>query len=378
MTLGKKSLTFVAQLSFIACVIVLLLGVKPAEAQIRTVTVSPVPGNPTASGTALRNALAGIAAPSSTDRWLLKIEPGIYDIGTTALPMRSWVDIEGSGVVVTTIRGSVDALATNYEGTINGADNAELRLLTVEAQGSSSIAVANIAVSPRLYRLKLVATAANAWGVRNTGGSAPLIDECDVFVTGSGTSGTFATGILFKGVPPAGRRSSILRSTITVSGSATNYGIHILNAQTVTLIRDSRMDVVGGSTTYGIYAAPNGAWTGNESLQIRNSEISSAGGSSASYGINVVDPVLLNFDINGSRVMGHVSPVTYGILQGGQGVVGIQGSSVTGFTQTLQSAGNVSIASTLLQGGQATALGWIGCMGVWDENAIFYAQGACP
>lgn len=378
MTFGKKYLVLPAQLSIVACMIAQLLGANPASAQpIRTVTVSPVPGNPTASGTALRNALAGISAPSSTDRWLLKIEPGIYDVGTTALPMRSWVDIEGSGVGVTTVRGSVDAFATNYEGTINGADNAELRLLTVEALGSASIAVANIGASPRLYRLKLVATAANVWGIRNTNGSAPLIDECDVVVTGTSTSGTFATGILFKGFPPAGKRSSILRSTIAVSGAATNYGVNMLNAQTVILIRDSRMDVVGGTTTYGISAAPNGAWQGNESLQIRNTEISSAGGSSASYGIYVVDPALVGFDINVSKVWGHVSPVTYGIVQG-QSVLGVQGSSVTGFTQTVQSAGNVSIATTLLQGGPATAQGWIGCMGVWDENAVFYAQGTCP
>ncbi|MEA2562894.1 MAG: hypothetical protein QOH06_4398 [Acidobacteriota bacterium] len=378
MTLGKKSLTFPAQLPILVCVAILLLGVNTAEAQIRTVTVSPVPGNPIASGTALRNALAGISAPSSTDRWLLKIEPGIYDIGTISLQMRSWVDIEGSGIGVTTVRGSVDALATNYQGTINGADNAELRLLTVEAQGSSSIALANIAASPRLYRLKLVATAANVWGIRNTNGSAPLIEECEVVATSTSTSGTFATGILFKGFPPAGKRSSILRSTIVVSGAATNYGVNMLNAQTVTLIRDSRMDVVGGTTTYGISAAPNGAWSGNESLQIRNTEISSVGGSSASYGINILYLAWISFDINGSRIWGHVSPLSYGIVQGDQGPMGIQGSSVTGFTQTVQTAGSISIASTLLQGGPATAQGWIGCMGVWDENAIFYAQGACP
>jgi hypothetical protein len=153
----------------------------------------------------------------------------------------------------------------------------------------------------------------------------------------------------------------------------------MLSAQTLTLIRDSRMDVVGGTTTYGILADPNGPlWQGNEGLQIRNTEISSAGGSSASYGINVVDPAWIGFEITGSKVWGHVSPVTYGIVQGGQGSLIIQGSSVTGFTQTVQAAGNVSIASTLLQGGPSSALGWIGCMGVWDENAVFYAQGACP
>jgi hypothetical protein len=353
--------------------LLILFAAETALAQIRTVLVSPVPGNPLASGTALRSVLAGIPSPSSTDRWLLKIEPGIYDIGSTSLPMRSWVDIEGSGIGVTTIRGSVDSLS---DGTVNGANNAELRLLTVEAQSNFSIAVANIAASPRLYRLKLIATAVTAWGIRNVNG-APLIEECEIVVTSTSTSSTVATGILFKGLPPAGVRSSILRSTIAVSGAATNYGVNILNAQPVNLIRDSRMDVVGGTTTYGISATPNGSWVGQENLQIRNSEIYSSGGSSASYGIKLEFGTLMTLDINNSRVWGTGAPTTYGIVQLGNAPMGLQGSNVVGFTKTIDSDSNVSIASTMLNGGPTTVLGWLGCMGVWDENGVFYAN-YCP
>ncbi|HEV8582444.1 MAG TPA: hypothetical protein VGX68_25535 [Thermoanaerobaculia bacterium] len=357
---------------FLGFLILCLAG--PASAQIRTVLVSPVPGDPVGSGTALRNALTGISSPSSTNRWLLKIEPGIYDVGSTSLQMRSWVDIEGSGIGVTTIHGSVDS---SLDGTVNGANNAELRLLTVEAQSNFSIAMANIAASPRLYRLKLIATAVNAWGIRNTDGSAPLIEECEIVVTSTSTSSSFATGILFKGFPPAGVRSSILRSTIRVSGAATNYGVNMLNAQTVTLIRDSQMDVTGGTTTYGIAAAPNGPWLGQENLKIRDSEISSAGGSSASYGIKLEAGTFVALDINNSKVWGHVAPTTNGIVQLGDAIIVLQGSSLVGFPNTVQTASNISIASTLLNGGPATASGWIGCMGVWDENAAFYAN-SCP
>ena len=354
--------------------LLVLFTAETAAAQIRTVLVSPVPGNPVASGTALRNALAGIPSPSSTDRWLLKIEPGIYDIGSTSLPMRSWVDIEGSGIGVTTIRGSVNS---SSDGTVNGANNTELRLLTVEAQSSNfSIAMANITASPRLYRLKLIATAVNAWGIRNIG-SAPLIEECGIVVTSTSTSSTFATGILFKGFPPAGVRSSILRSTIAVSGAATNYGVNMLDAQTVTLIRDSRMDVAGGTTTYGISAAPNLTWVGQENLQIRDSEIGSAGGSSASYGIKLEAGTFVALDINNSKVSGNVAPTTNGIVQLGNAPMGLQGSNVVGFTQTIDSVSNVSVASTMLNGGPITVSGWLGCMGVWDENGIFYAN-SCP
>lgn len=86
----------------------LLLTSTTATAQIRTILVSPVPGDPVASGTALRNALAGIPSPSATNRWLVKIEPGTYDVGGgTSLAMRPYVDVEGSGIEATTIRGVI-------------------------------------------------------------------------------------------------------------------------------------------------------------------------------------------------------------------------------------------------------------------------------
>jgi hypothetical protein len=367
----------------------LLLGAGTVSAQIRTVLVSPVPGDPVASGTALRNALNGISSPSSSNRWLLKIEPGIYDVGTVSLVMRPFVDIEGSGMGVTTIRGS----AVDFNGTIHGASSAELRLLTVEAAGNASsvpgpIAMANYqGASPRLYRVKFstTGTAPTAWGIRNSN-STPLIEECEIIVNSTGTNSS-AYGLMFRNDPrsggcelPAGR-TSILRTKIAVSGPGTNHGLAMAGGQFVSEIRDSRMDVNGGNTTYGIYAWKDSAscdWLGSEALQIKNTEILTSGGSSASYGVKiesgVVPPVRLSFDIVGGRVWGS----NYGIVQGGPNPIGIQGSSVLGFTKTVETAGNISIATTLLYGGPATAQGWIGCMGVWDENAIFYAQGACP
>jgi hypothetical protein len=66
----------------------------------RTVVVSPVPNDAVASGTALKNALNGITNASQTNPYLLKIEPGVYDLGSlqfSRLDMKSFVDVEGSG-----------------------------------------------------------------------------------------------------------------------------------------------------------------------------------------------------------------------------------------------------------------------------------------
>jgi hypothetical protein len=349
----------------------LLLGAETAGAQIRTVLVSPVPGNQLASGTALRNALTGIPSPSSTDRWLLKIEPGIYDVGTTQLQMRSWVDIEGSGIGMTTIRGSV--LPEN--ATIHGANNTELRLLTIEAIPNidGATAMRNDSASPRIYRVKF-STTGGTWGVRNFS-STPLFEECEITVTGLSPGSAY--GVSFRGILPGGSRSSILRTKITVSGAGHNHGVSTRDGLFITEIRDSLIHATGGSTARGVHGLFQLLWSGQELLQIRNTEIQSWGGSSASYGIDLDAGTWVNLEITGSKIWGHLSPTTYGIRQAAGAAMGMQGASIVGMTGTIETAGSAAIASTMLNGGPVTAGGWLGCMGVWDENGVFYAQG-CP
>lgn len=380
MALCKSSPRF-RQLQTLLLGFLILFAAQAAAAQIRTVLVSPVPGDPVASGTALRNALAGISSPSSTNRWLLKIEPGIYDVSATPLQMRSWVDIEGSGMGVTTVRGSVQPFAPN-KGTVNGASNAELRLLTVEATGNSTVteAVAMYnggGASPRLYRVKLVAQASDgAWGMRNSQ-SAPLLDECEITASATAAA-SIAYGIEFTEFEITGQRSSILRSKIAAANATFNYGVTFFTAQTLTEIRDSRIDVTGGTATIGIYAHTlSGLWTGQENLVVKNVDISSFGGSSESYGVFLGSGTWVGMDISNSKVWGHVSPTTYGIRQQGTAAIILQASSVVGFTKTIDSVSNVSIASTQLYGGPVTVAGWLGCMGVWDEGGVFYTN-SCP
>jgi hypothetical protein len=191
------------------CAAIAILLVFPAlsQAQTRTVLVSPVAGNPVASGTALRNALAGIQSPSSSNPWLLKVEPGVYDVQFNPLVMRPWVSIEGSGIESTTIRGSVGSdlshVPAQFFGVVEGADNAELRNLTVENSGNGEhrVAMVNRAVSPRVYRVRLITQGEESkslWGMVNLGfggGGAPMLEEIEVRVTG----GRFTTGIEYQG-----------------------------------------------------------------------------------------------------------------------------------------------------------------------------------
>lgn len=351
MSLRRKLRPSSAFLCSLILAFALLFGVASAQAQIRTVLVSPVPGNPTASGTALQTALAGISSPSSTNRWLLKLEPGIYDVGSTPLQMRSWVDIEGSGIGVTTITGSVPVSST-FDATVFGADNAELRLLTVEATAntaSSAIAMGNYSASPRIYRVKFSTTAGTAWGVRNSS-SATLIEECDIAVTSTGSGDAY--GVIYRNFPTD--LGAVRRSRINVSGSANNYGVFLANTLAIEEIRDSRLDVTGGVNARGLYTDSNGWSTSGDILRIKNTEINAAGGSTASYGIDFSVPLVL--EITESKVWGTGSPATYGIWQSAfaNEQVILQGSWVIGFTQTVSTNNPATITGTVLQGGAVT------------------------
>ncbi len=63
----------------------------------RIVVVGPVGDgtNTSNNGLALLGALAAITTASATERWLIKLEPGEYDVGTNTLAMKRFVDIKG-------------------------------------------------------------------------------------------------------------------------------------------------------------------------------------------------------------------------------------------------------------------------------------------
>jgi len=98
-----------------------------------------VPGDTVASGNALWNAINGITGASATNPYLVKIEPGTYEItgiGTHgAVFMKDYVDIEGSGQNVTTIHGA----PTNGGDIVLSASYAELRDLTVINEGTGDV-----------------------------------------------------------------------------------------------------------------------------------------------------------------------------------------------------------------------------------------------
>ncbi len=163
-------------------------------------------GTPLANGTALRAALAGITGATATTPYVLKLEPGVFDLGTATLTMAPFVLIEGSGQRVTMIRGqNMDP----FGGVVVGVDNSEIRDLTIEHANSTTAAPAQAFYTQASLLLS------------------------NITVRTSGAPGV-SYGMIFNSMG-----SSILEN-VTVdarSSSASSVGIAIYNGATPRLVR---------------------------------------------------------------------------------------------------------------------------------------------
>jgi hypothetical protein len=241
----------------------------------RTIVVSPTPGNPLASGAALQAALDSITGNSSSDRWLIHLEPGIFDLGAGAsLAMKPYVDIEGSGEGVTTIIR--DGGFTRGEATVVGADNAEIRLLTIESRGVGSWAIALLLDHTDTRASHVTAFAHDgsltyAIFAETSTGSVEYSH-----VRASSTVG--ATGI----IADAGSSVTVRSSRVVVEGQGDTIAIY--SGQSTTRILDTTAEAYGTGTVMALYAAGQGDVPNSQTTFAANSEFI-AGPAAESFGV---------------------------------------------------------------------------------------------
>lgn len=306
-------------------------------------------------------AIDSITDASASNPYLVKIMPGIYDLGTNIIRMKSFVDIEGSGSRVTKIVGSMDRdglglilaqycmcgikgitieniAAGNYAIGIfvyGGASynvNLTLEDLVVRASGAlRSIGIKGQNANNVAMRNVLVEASGSQWsiGILDSLHTAPW-DLRNVDIVASGASD------LNYGYESLGGNAVMKDLSITTNGTGYSAYIHYAGAMTCT----SCSLVASGSNT------ASGIFTNSASLvKLINSEITSSG-----IGIRDNNPSPSSMmSIRGSSIMG----VDYSIL----------GSGGT--------ASSRGIATTQLDGPlSGTAL----CNGVYDEN---YSEIVC-
>lgn len=256
---------------------------------VSTIIVSPV-GSPSANGQALAGVLAGITTASATNPYLVKLEPGIYDLGDSFLTLKSFVDIEGSGESNTTIRGG--GRATPFEGLIVGADKTELRHLTVETSGgNNAVGIYNQSKTPTLRNVTIKASDAmqEAIGIFNSGSKGVNLYNVTINATTSGTS--VATGIANNGSNAIINNSSITVSSTSAvavtSNSASSVQIYNGSLQSNSLalqsvnmsnLKADNTQIAGavsatGSTVTITESQINGSVSGGSLVSLANSQV---------------------------------------------------------------------------------------------------------
>jgi hypothetical protein len=268
---------------------------RAGDPYTHTVIVHPDP-DPLVAGENLIRALEAISNPSAANPYLVKIEPGIYDLGAGSLYLRPYIDVEGSGEGVTTITSSVP---TGF-GTVVGADNSELRFLTVKNTGEAGqqvVALFSERASPRYSHLRVVVSGGAENQAIHISNGAPVLDHVVASATGGGTAigvmnlnaaltvsgSTFsaadATGANTGYLSSMGGTSRATDSTMTASGGEiaagvkTNNGVHTLVNMTVS--------GSGATTSYGIY---NGWRVATPAVNVHQSRIAGWTNSVFSFG----------------------------------------------------------------------------------------------
>jgi hypothetical protein len=362
-------------------------------AYARTRVVGPV-GTPPENGATLLDAIAGIPTPASQEEaWLLKIEPGVYDVGSASFEMKSWVDVEGSGEGVTLIRGAICETGwTITTGVVEGAESAELRSLTVENTCSgtnmSSTGIYNQGDNARFSHVTASVFGAAEYNhaVYNEG-----LDVVFEFITAESGGATDTN----RGLVDGGIGVRITNARVSgLAGGDTSTGLELFGGWTAV----SDVEVIARNATASTWAVFNGAsdvvftnLTARASSTHGGEQI---GMFASQGGFTLVDSsiqaedaaqldsleggtvVLDNATLNGSRYGIHadVSPLS------GSVDIYINHSVVRGPTNSLRfDYTDVFVGGSQIAGGAVSNLGsgTIACAGVWDEGYTFYPS-TCP
>ena len=297
----------------------------------RTVLVSPQ-STAVASGTALLNAQNGINDASATNPYLIIIEPGVYDIGSSSLQMKSYVDIQGSGENVTKITGNV---AIGLSGVLKGADDAELRFLTVENTGGGTYANAifNLGASPSMTHVTATASGGTYnYGVFNHSSSSPTMTN----VTATASGGASSSGVLNAHSSP-----TMTHVTATASGGNVNHGVENNSSSSPTMTSVTAT-ASGGTTSYGVDNF-------SSSPKMTHVTATASGGTSYNYGVN--------------NMSSSTTKIDHSVISGTTTIY----TSADSFTYV----GNTRLKGGAVNGYHNT------CAGVYDENFVFYPN-TCP
>jgi hypothetical protein len=233
---------------------------------LRTVIVSPNATTQMGNGALLLAALANLGTVNSGNPALIWVEPGVYDIGTSALSLSAFTDLTGAGQDTTFITGegpSAISAAANTEirdvtvkdTNASGAAAAittggGLRNVTAKATGTSA-AIGVVANAPTLALINV-----NAMGTTSGAGSLVVALQTSSAVTVSGgtfTANDSATSGQASALQVLSGGGAVNGATLTATGgaAATAYPVALVAGSETVKILSSTLIGTGGLFVFG-------------------------------------------------------------------------------------------------------------------------------
>jgi hypothetical protein len=358
--------------------------------------------------TSIQAALDSITG-TAENRYLVYVAPGTY---SETVRMKEYVDIQGAGELLTRITAA--GSSSQYSATVTGANDAELRFLTVENTGGANFALAiyNYVASPRLTHVTAIASGGSNtnYGISNWQSSSPMMTHVTISASGEGSSDNL--GIYNRS------SSSPTMTNVIVSAFGGNHAIAVQNVSSDPTMQEVIALAAGASiynygvasdlgsepTMMDVTATASGA-SGSNNYGVSNASeammtnvIASASGGTYNYGVKnyLSYPATLvnvmasasggtyNYGVHNERASLTIRNCTITASGGNSfGVynraaidlytVAIDNSQITAGTHTIYNDDDTNhyhtyVGSSLLSGGVVTGTGTLTCIGAYDEN----------
>ena len=277
-------------------------------------------------------ALSAISGATDSNRYLIKVKPGIYN---ESVIMKNYVDLEGSGSSNTAITSNITSTAGNADcrptvATLKGANSSTIK--NIRITNTSSTAGAAVLIDNVVTNLENVVVEAIGVGsnendgvcINGSAASGISLDNVEVKAEG-GSAASYGIGITNGASVSINRSHSIAASTSVYSFACSLSVRGIANAS------DSVFEASGARDVYTIYGT-------NGSTSLRGVIVIAINGQSSTYGIRSTVGQITGSEISATSSQGNIASI---------------------------SSSNLKIGSTLIGGGYSGLDKLVNC---WDEN----------
>ena len=243
------------------------IGIAHAQ---NVITVAPSGGDFSDPVDALDAIGTTLPASSAVNRYLIIVEPGVYTV-TQSVRMKPYVDLQGSGIKTTVIRGAISfddgGSVFGGQGVINAASRSEIRQLTVRNTISSisGIAIAVIGTQGSLISDVRSVARGNADNSGNWKYGIRIVDSTNTRIVNVVARGTSTDFTLCQGAAIRNSNVTIIDSRLVGAVCSIGLGVSADDASNVT-IQGSLLRGEGSTNGLGVSVSTD---TSGETTRVR-------------------------------------------------------------------------------------------------------------